>query len=84
MAKVDTISNWKYIFLDTSVIIDLLQNPEKLKKNKKHYDRVVDTKKLFDYFDLSKEKSDRSFAFYISSITVSELSVDLETDLFEL
>jgi len=84
MAKVETISNWKYIFLDTSVIIDLLQNPEKLKKNKKHFERVRDTKKLFDYFDLSKEKSDKKFIFYISSVTISELTVDLGTDLFEL
>lgn len=84
MAKGTTISNWRYIFLDTSVIIDLLQNPEKLKKNKKHYDRVTDTKKLFKYFDLSKEKSNKKFIFYISSITVAELTVDLGTDLYEL
>lgn len=84
MAKVEAISNWKYIFLDTSVIIDLLQNPKKLKKNQKHYERVKDTKKLFDYFDLSKEKSDRKFIFYISSVTIAELTVDLGKDLFEL
>lgn len=84
MGKVDAISKWKYIFLDTSVIIDLLQNPEKLKNNGKHYDRVIDTKKLFDYFDLSKEVSDRKFIFYISSVTISELTVDLGKDLFTL
>lgn len=84
MGKVDAISKWKYIFLDTSVVIDLLQNPEKLKNNSKHYDRVIDTKKLFDYFDLSKEVSDRKFIFYISSVTISELTVDLGKDLFTL
>ncbi|HLS30807.1 MAG TPA: hypothetical protein VK021_08125 [Flavobacteriaceae bacterium] len=47
MSKVDPIPDWKYIFLDTSVIIDLLQNPERLKhKNEKHYNRVADTKKV--------------------------------------
>lgn len=82
--RVGAISGWKYIFLDTSVIIDLLQNPEKLKKNKKHFSRVVDTKKLFSYFDKSNQNLNTEFVFYISSITISELTVDLGTDLFKL
>lgn len=72
---VDSISTWKYIFLDTSVIIDLLQNPERLEKNKKHQNRVIDTKKLFNYFKLSKEKYDTKYVFYISSVTISELTL---------
>lgn len=81
MNKVDSISNWKYVFLDTSVIIDLLMNPEICKKNKKHYNRLIDTHKLFDYFELCSKNTDRKFIFYISAVTISELTVDLGNDL---
>jgi hypothetical protein len=80
---VDSISTWKYIFLDTSVIIDLLQNPEKLEKNKKHQKRVIDTQKLFNYFKMSKESSDTKYIFYISSVTVSELTL-INNELFNI
>lgn len=80
---VEAISNWKHIFLDTSVIIDLLINPDNLKSNKKHQDRVIDTKKLFNYFDTCRETTDKTFVFYISSITVAELTKGVGKDWFE-
>ena len=47
MAKVKPIAEWQHIFLDTCVIIDLLQNPEKFQKNPEHQQRIIDTKNLF-------------------------------------
>ena len=84
MAKVKAISDWNYIFLDTSVIIDLFQNPDRLHKNPKHQQRVIDTKKLFEYFEKNKDTKKKNYVFYVSAITVSELTADLETDLFEI
>jgi hypothetical protein len=84
MAKVKSISEWRYIFLDTSVVIDLFQNPDRLEKNPKHQKRVLDTLKLFQYFEKSKEVKKKNYVFYISAITVSELTADLEIDLLEI
>ena len=84
MVKVKAISDWNYIFLDTSVIIDLFQNPDRLHKNPKHQKRVIDTKKLFQYFEKRKDTKKKNYVFYVSAITVSELTANLEIDLFEI
>lgn len=81
---INSISNWRYIFLDTSVIIDLLQNPERFKKNENHRNRIIDTQKLFQYFKQSKKIEEKKYVFYVSSITIAELTVDLGEDLFTI
>ena len=78
------IESWKYIFLDTSVIIDLLQNPSRFDKNKNHQQRIIDTQKLFNYFNDCKEIKGKEYVFYISAITISELSVAIDTDLLDI
>ena len=84
MIKVEPITNWKYIFLDTSVIIDLLQNPEKFKEsNPQHYHRIVDTQNLFKYFQRAKEGKGKNYVFYISAISVAELCGPSEKKLFD-
>lgn len=65
------IEEWVHIFLDTCIIIDLFvpmdrinQYPEALKE------RIIKTKKLFEFF----KASGTSRTFYISAITVGELT----------
>lgn len=65
------IKEWKYVFLDTSVIIDFLQNPEKHAKNPDVQNRIILTKKLINNLGVSSNGS--KCLFYISAISLSEL-----------
>ena len=67
---IDKIENWEHIFLDTSVIIDLFVNSDSLINNKPVQERVINTQKLFDYFN----KVDKTFTFYVSAITIAEMT----------
>lgn len=68
---VKQISDWKNILLDTSVIIDYIMNPEKIKNNDKVKTKIVNTHKLFEYFNSTVNDTKRTF--FISAITLSEL-----------
>lgn len=81
MNSVEPIEKWKYIFLDTSVIIDLLLDANKFNKNIPVQKRINDTKKLFKYFSDSNTFLEKQYVFYISAITVSELTANLDKDL---
>lgn len=81
MNSVEPIEKWKYIFLDTSVIIDLLLDANKFNKNIHVQKRINDTKKLFKYFSDSNTFLEKQYVFYISAITVSELTANLDKDL---
>ena len=67
------IDDWKYIFLDTSVIIDFLSDASRFDKNPEQKKRIELTHKLFEYFELTSIKEDR-YVFYVSAITISELT----------
>jgi len=81
MNTVEPIEKWKFIFLDTSVIIDLLLDAKKFDKNIPVQNRINDTKKLFKYFNDSNIYSKKQYVFYVSAITVSELTAKLDNDL---
>tara|TARA_R110002096_G_scaffold352864_9_gene546093 strand:- start:1616 stop:2146 length:531 start_codon:yes stop_codon:yes gene_type:complete len=61
-----------------------LQNPSRFDKNKNHQQRIIDTQKLFNYFNDCKEIKGKEYVFYISAITISELSVAIDTDLLDI
>lgn len=84
MITVEPIKKWKFIFLDTSVIIDLLLDANKFDKNIPVQNRIADTKKLFKYFNDSNIYLKKQYVFYISAITVSELTAKLDEDLFSI
>lgn len=86
-----SIASWQHIFLDTSVIIDLIIPPERLTNNPNHQERVIITQDLFHYFFQKDEtnKGNQQLWFYISAITISELKKsqtnnDLVDDLISL
>ena len=81
MNSVEPIEKWKYIFLDTSVIIDLLLDANKFDKNVPVKKRINDTKKLFKYFSNSNTFLEKQYVFYVSAISVSELTANLDKDL---
>ena len=81
MNVVEPIEKWKYIFLDTSVIIDLLLDANKFSKNIPVQKRINDTKKLFKYFSDSNTFKKKQYVFYVSAISVSELTAKLNNDL---
>lgn len=81
MNSVEPIEKWKYIFLDTSVIIDLLLDANKFDKNVPVQKRINDTKKLFKYFSDSNTFLEKQYVFYVSAISVSELTANLDKDL---
>ncbi len=68
---VKQISDWKNILLDTSVIIDYIMNPEKITNNDKVKNKIINTHKLFEYFNSTVSETKRTF--FISAITLSEL-----------
>lgn len=70
-------------FLDTSVIIDLFANPESFDKNKPVKGRVENTHKLFDYFKGVTNKSDKKYMFYVSSVTIAEITRGDNKQLFD-
>ena len=68
---VKQIEDWKYVLLDTGVIIDYLILPERITKNEKHRKRVENTHKLFKYFaDTSNECRK---VLFVTAITLAEL-----------
>lgn len=84
MNAVAPIDKWKYIFMDTSVIIDLLQDASKFDKNIPVQKRIIYTKKLFKYFSDSHTTLEKQYVFYISAISVAELTANLDRDLTSL
>jgi hypothetical protein len=64
------IKDWKYVFLDTSVIVDYLQNPERHGKNPKVQFRIELTQKLIR--TIAGDKNNRCL-IYVSAISVAEL-----------
>lgn len=81
MISVEPIEKWKHIFLDTSVIIDLLVDENRLNKNIPVQKRIKDTKQLFRYFNASKDYHKKHYVFYVSAISISELTANLDKDL---
>lgn len=65
------IKEWKYVFLDTSVIIDFLQNPEKHARNPQVQKRIVLTQKLIN--NLGSSDKGNKCLFYVSAVSLSEL-----------
>ncbi|MDR2065180.1 MAG: hypothetical protein LBP85_05680 [Prevotellaceae bacterium] len=70
------ISDWKYILLDTSFIIDYLSNPEKFDKNPQKQKNILLAKAIMK--ELSLKKGENKPHFYVTSITIGEL-IKLET-----
>ena len=65
------IKEWKYVFLDTSVIIDFLKNPEKHAKNLPVQKRIILTQKLIN--NLGASQNGNKCLFYVSAVSLSEL-----------
>lgn len=72
MKPTKPISEWRNVFLDTSVIVDFLQKPEKFLKNPLVQQRIEFVHKIMTMLG-AKEKSRVIRRFYISAITVGEL-----------
>ena len=70
MIQIKAIKEWKYVFLDTSVIIDYLSDATKYSKNLPQKDRIEKIQELFDKV-LSEIKD---ITFCISAITLAELN----------
>lgn len=68
------IDKWEHIFLDTSVIFDLFANPEKLNNNLPVKERVLNTQKLFDYLNEVSNQTGKKYMFYVSSVTIAEMT----------
>ena len=71
MTQIKAIKDWKYIFLDTSVIIDYLSDATKFSKNPPQKERIEKIQQLFD--KILAEKEDKVI-IYISAITLAELT----------
>ncbi len=77
------IEDWKNVLLDTSVIIDYLMIPERVINNDSVKQRVLDTHKLFKYFEDSANDSKRTL--FITSITLSELrKLSIDTTILDV
>ena len=70
MIQIKAIKDWKYVFLDTSVIIDYLCDATKYAKNPPQQNRIEKVQKLFDkiLFEI------KDLTFCISAITLAELN----------
>lgn len=77
MIAMRNISNWKYILLDTSFIIDYLSDPGKCDSNPVKKESIELAKSIMTI--LSSDKRKIKPQFYITSITIGELK-RLETD----
>lgn len=66
---VKAIKDWEHIFLDTSVIINLLASQKKDIKD----DRILFNSRLVKYLNGNNAGSGNPRKFYISSITISEI-----------
>lgn len=75
---VKQIEDWKYVLLDTGVIIDYLTLPERITKNENHKKRVEKTHKLFKYFSDASNESKR--VLFITAITLAELRKNIGDD----
>jgi hypothetical protein len=69
MSKKWNISDWRYILLDTSFIIDYLSDPDKLNLNPVKKENCILAKKIMDFISSNKNRP----TFYVSSITIGEL-----------
>lgn len=65
------ISDWKYILLDTSFIIDFLSDPQKFEHNPTKKENIELAKQIMN--KLSDDKRDEKPQFLITAITVGEL-----------
>ncbi len=71
MTQIKAIKDWKYIFLDTSIIIDYLSDATKYPKNLDQQNRIRKIQQLFD--EVLSEKEDKTI-IYIATITLAELT----------
>ena len=77
------IEDWKTVLLDTSVIIDYITDPERIVDNATRKNKIIDTHKLFTYFDESS-MAGKKRSLFISSITLAELrKIESETTIVE-
>ena len=65
------ISEWKYILLDTSFIVDFLSNPDCYDSNPVKKENIEIAQQIMNVLNLRNEKERP--VFYISSITIGEL-----------
>ena len=72
IVKIRPIKDWRHIFLDTSVIIDLTINEDTLKDDAIK-ERVVFTKKLFSIIKDIRNREKKQAFYYVSSVTIGEL-----------
>ncbi len=68
------IKEWSRVFLDTSVIIDYLKNPESQAKNPALQRRIIDTQALIKIITALDNEGNTKCRFYVSAITISELT----------
>jgi predicted nucleic acid-binding protein len=73
------IEDWEYIFMDTSIIIDLLVDPNRFNKDPLKKERILNTQKLFEYFF----DSGKSRTYYISAISIAELTRGNNTNILD-
>lgn len=65
------ISEWEYILLDTSFIIDFLTEPDRLDKNPKKKENSIMAKDIMKCLSLDTRKIKPQF--YITTVTIGEL-----------
>jgi predicted nucleic acid-binding protein len=70
MTSIKPVKEWKYVFLDTSVIIDYLGNPQRHTKNIDIQERIQKTQELFDKI----LRTQQGIVLYISAISIAELT----------
>lgn len=70
---IPAIKTWKYVFLDTTVIVDLLVNPDRFNKNPEVKERILRTQMLFEALQkINRERGE--IWFLISAVTLGELT----------
>ncbi len=73
MKPTKPIKEWRHVFLDTSVIIDYLQNSERHARNPSVQKRIISTQALINYVGGLDEEGNTKCAFYVSAVTLAEL-----------
>ena len=80
MSTIKPIKEWRFVLLDTSVIIDYFKNPARFGNNPLEQKRIESTKKLFHYLSPSSAESEVRRTFLVSAITIAELIKTPESD----
>lgn len=84
MAAIKPIREWKHVFLDTSIIIDYLNNPAKEFKDQDYKQRILASHKILNFLlnpELLEQDKSGKVKLYVSVITLSEMIKDKSPDV---